>query len=129
MPENGEAEAQGAPGVPESEQAKDALAEEAVLTAAVAFAGHVVTAAQEAADKAGDSIAAPLREAIRRQYLLETATLCLRRLEESYARAADDPEQAGAAGLLRDGATRAASAMEMVEALGDLGLDVLGSLV
>ena len=80
-----------------SSEAKSAIAEEAVLNAAVAFAGHVVTAAQQGAEQAGQSAGPAIRELMVRQYLLETATLCLRRLGESYDAAASEP--ALAAGL------------------------------
>jgi hypothetical protein len=113
----------------EAGEAEAALAEEAVLNAAVAFAGHVVTAAQQAAEKAGENVSPALQEAMYRQYLLETATLCLRRLGEAYARAADDPAQAALAGLLRDGAERARQVSATAEALGDLALDLLERLV
>ena len=105
-----------------------ALGEEAVLNAAVAFAGHAVQAAQEAAAPAA-SAGAPLGEAVFRQYLLETATLCLRRLSESYAAAANDGAHADVAELVRDGAVRAGEAMATVETLGDLSLDILDRLL
>jgi hypothetical protein len=106
-----------------------ALGEEAVLNAAVAFAGHVVGAAQEAARKAGEAAGPPLQEALYRQYLLETATLSLRRLSESYATAGADPQQADVADLVQDGAARASEATATVEALGDLSLDILDRLL
>lgn len=106
-----------------------ALGEEAVLNAAVAFAGHAVQAAQEAAAPAAASAGAPLGEAVFRQYLLETATLCLRRLSESYAAAASDGAHADVAELVRDGAARAGEAMATVETLGDLSLDILDRLL
>jgi hypothetical protein len=98
-----------------------------ILNAAVAFAGHVATAAQQAADAAGESIDPALKAAVIRQYLLETATLCLRRLAESYAEAGAAPEELGA--LLREGAERATAATATVEAIGDLGLDLLDRLL
>jgi hypothetical protein len=112
-----------------SAEAAAALGEEAVLNAAVAFAGHVVSAAQEAASKAGETAGLPLQEALYRQYLLETATLSLRRLSESYAAAGADPQQAGVADLVQDGAARASEATATVEALGDLSLDILDRLL
>jgi hypothetical protein len=112
-----------------SPEAATAIAEEAVLNAAVAFAGHVVTAAQQGAEQAGESASAAVRELMVRQYLLETATLCLRRLGESYDSAAGDPALAVVVELLRDGARRARDATTTVEALGDLGLDVLAQLL
>jgi hypothetical protein len=112
-----------------SPEAATAIAEEAVLNAAVAFAGHVVTAAQQGAEQAGESASAAVRELMVRQYLLETATLCLRRLGESYDSAAGDPALEAVVELLRDGARRARDATTTVEALGDLGLDVLAQLL
>jgi hypothetical protein len=106
-----------------------ALGEEAVLNAAVAFAGHVVSAAQQAAAQAGNAGGEPLRQAIFRQYLLETATLCLRRLGESYDQAAADPQQTTVAELARTGAGQAVEVMGAVEALGDLGVDLLDRLL
>ena len=120
---DGEAQTAASPG------ASEAQTEEAVLNAAVAFAGHVATAAQQAADQAGDGIAASLRQAMLRQYLLETATLCLRRLGEAYDTAAADPDQSALADLLRDGATRARTVTAEVEALGDLALDLMERLL
>ncbi len=113
----------------ESGAVSAAMGEEAVLNAAMAFAGHVATAAQQAAMKTGEEVGVPLREAVFRQYLLETATLCLRRLAESYAGATSDESQAAVAELVRDGATRAEEAMATVEALGDLSLDILDRLL
>src|SRR5688572_2784830 len=113
----------------ETTEAATALGEEAVLNAAVAFAGHVVTAAQQAAEQAGATAGDALREAIFRQYVLETATLCLRRLEESYAAldaAGPDPDVAD---LVRDGARQAREVMSTVETLGDLSLDMLDRLL
>ena len=106
-----------------------AIAEEAVLNAAVAFAGHVATAAQQQAAQAAESASATMREVVVRQYLLETATLCLRRLGESYETASSDPELASVATQLQDGARRAREATATVEALGDLSLDVLDQLL
>ena len=112
-----------------STETKTAIAEEAVLNAAVAFAGHVVAAAQQGAEQMGQSASAAIRELMVRQYLLETATLCLRRLGESYDAAAADPALEAVVELLRDGARRAREATATVEALGDLGLDVLDQLL
>jgi hypothetical protein len=112
-----------------SAEAKSAIAEEAVLNAAVAFAGHVVTAAQQGAEQAGQSASPAVRDLMVRQYLLETATLCLRRLGESYETAASDAGLGAVVDLLRDGARRAQEATATVEALGDLGLDVLDQLL
>jgi hypothetical protein len=110
-------------------EATTAIAEEMVLNAAVAFAGHVATAAQQSAEQTAHAAPPALRQAVLRQYLLETATLCLRRLGESYAAAGEDAGQAAYAALLRDGATQAAEARAAVEALGDLGLDLLDRLI
>lgn len=115
-----------APGVPED---GEDLTAEVILNAAVAFAGHVATAAQKTAGDASGVLEGPVREAVVRQYLLETATLCLRRLGDSYATAAIDPAQAPYSELLRDGAERAGSASSAVEALGDVGLDLLDGLL
>ncbi len=112
-----------------SDAARTAIAEEMVLNAAVAFAGHVASAAQEAAAKTGEHAPPALRDTIVRQYLLETATLCLRRLGESYTAAAGDPSQADHKDLMTDGARRAGEASVAVEALGDLGLDLLDRLL
>jgi hypothetical protein len=109
--------------------AATALGEEAVLNAAVAFAGHVVTAAEQAADKTGVAAGAALRGAVFRQYLLETATLCLRKLGESYTGAGDAGAGPEVAELLRDGVERARGATATVEALGDLSLDILDHLL
>ncbi|MGH2351857.1 MAG: hypothetical protein ACRDI2_08560 [Chloroflexota bacterium] len=117
------------PETPDRTEATTALGEEAVLNAAVAFAGHVVTAAQQAAEQTGDTPGEALRRAVFRQHLLETATLCLRRLSESYGTAADDPAQAAVADLMQDGAARALEATATVEALGDLSLDILDRLL
>jgi hypothetical protein len=116
-------------GAGDAGEATVALGEEAVLNAAVAFAGHAVQAAQEAAGPAGAAAGAPVGEAVFRQYLLETATLCLRRLNESYAAAAGDAAHADVADLVRDGAARAGEAMATVESLGDLSLDILDRLL
>jgi hypothetical protein len=64
-----------------------------------------------------------------RQYLLETATLCLRRLGESYDTDAAEAALAAVAHLLQDGARQAKEATSAVEALGDLGLDLLDHLL
>ena len=64
-----------------------------------------------------------------RQYLLETATLCLRRLGESYSASAEEETAADLAAMLQDGAQRATRASSSVEALGDLGLDLLDRLL
>jgi hypothetical protein len=118
---SGEGEASGA--------ARTALAEEMVLNAAMAFAGHVATGAQQAAEKAAEGVPPAAQALILRQFLLETATLCLRRLGESYGEAVDDPTQAANLELLRDGASRAEEARAAVEALGDLGLDLLDRML
>jgi hypothetical protein len=120
--------ANDAAGMP-SEAARTAIAEEMVLNAAMAFAGHVATAAQDAARKTAEQAPPALRETIVRQFFLETATLCLRRLGDSYGSAADDPTQADHVELMRDGARRAGEATASVEALGDLGLDLLDRLL
>ncbi|HEU5317018.1 MAG TPA: hypothetical protein VFX49_12990 [Chloroflexota bacterium] len=112
-----------------SEAARAAIAEELVLNAAVAFAGQAVSGAQQAAAKTGESLPPAMRELIVRQYWLETATLCLRRLGESYGLAVDDATQAEHADLLRDGARRADEARASVEAIGDLALDLLDRLL
>ena len=124
----------GSAGGGEAASPSGELTAEVILNAAVAFAGHVAAAAKQAAGNAGDTQAgggppAPVREAVMRQYLLETATLSLRRLGESYAEAAADPEQEQIRDLLRDGAARARAATAAVEALGDLGLDTLDRLL
>jgi len=100
-----------------------------VLNAAVAFAGQVVNGAQQAAEKTGESAPDALRELIVRQFWLETATLCLRRLGESYGASQQDDAQTGNADLLADGARRADEARAAVEALGDLGLDLLDRML
>ena len=120
----GQANASGASGA-----AKTALAEEALLNAAVAFAGKVVTTAQQGAAEAAEHASPALREVMVRQYLLETATLCLRRLGESYESAAADPDLATLAEMLQDGARQAREVTGAVEALGDLGLDLLDQLL
>ena len=109
--------------------AKTALAEEALLNAAVAFAGRVATAAQQGAAEVAEQASPPLREMVLRQYLLETATLCLRRLADSYETAAADSGLAALASRLTDGAARAREATTAAEALGDLGLDLLDQLL
>lgn len=106
-----------------------ALTAEVILNAAVAFAGHVATAAQQTADAAGESIDPALKAAVIRQYLLETATLCLRRLGESYAEAAGGTTGGELGALLREGAERATAARATVETIGDLGLDLLDRLL
>jgi hypothetical protein len=106
-----------------------ALTEEVVLNAAVAFAGHVATAAQQGVEQVAAAAPSMVREAITRQYLLETATLCLRRLSESYEAAAKDPNQEANVDLLRDGARRVNEARDTVEPLGDLELDLLDRLL
>ncbi len=108
-----------------SDAARAAIAEEMVLNAAMAFAGQVATAAQQSAEKTAEGAPAVLQDVIIRQYLLETATLCLRRLGESYAASVNAGTNEPAQELLRDGARRADEARAQVEALGDLGLDLL----
>jgi hypothetical protein len=112
-----------------SEAARAAMAEELVLNAAVAFAGQAVNGAQQAAEKTAENVPPALRDLIVRQYWLETATLCLRRLGESYGAAADGAVQAEHVELLRDGARRADEARASVEAIGDLALDLLDRLL
>ena len=112
-----------------SEAARAAIAEEMVLNAAMAFAGHAVAGAQQAAEKASENVPDHLKGVILRQFWLETATLCLRRLGESYGQAAGDAAQTANAELLRDGAKRADEARASVEAIGDLGLDLLDRLM
>lgn len=119
---------EGTPGEP-SEAARAAIAEEMVLNAAMAFAGQVVNGAQQAAQKTCESAPPALRELIVRQFWLETATLCLRRLGESYGTSQEDAAQSANADLLADGARRADEARAAVEALGDLGLDLLDRLL
>lgn len=111
------------------QEAASARAEEAVLNAAVAFAGHVATAAQQATAQATGTMPAPLQAAMYRQYLLETATLCLRRLADAYATAAADPDQAAVQELLVSGAEQARQISAQVETLGDLSLDLFDRLV
>lgn len=123
---------EGTPVQPEIEpdgNAVEVLTAEIILNAAVAFAGHVVTLAQQAAEQGPHRGNAVLRDAMARQYLLETATLSLRKLGESYAASAEEPALAGHLELLQDGAARAATASNAVEALGDLGLDLLDRLL
>ena len=122
-PDSGEAD--GEP----SDAARAAIAEEMVLNAAVAFAGQVVNGAQQAAQKTSETAPPALRDLIVRQFWLETATLCLRRLGESYGAAVDDASQSEHADLLKDGARRADEARASVEAIGDLGLDLLDRLL
>ncbi len=110
-----------------SAEAKAAAAEEVVLNAAVAFAGQVVAAAQQAVQKA--DVPEALQGLMLRQYYLETAALCLRRLAEAYEGAAANPAQPALRDLLADGARRANEASAAVEALGDLSLDLLDRLL
>ncbi|MGI8424340.1 MAG: hypothetical protein ACR2NO_09570 [Chloroflexota bacterium] len=117
------------PEPPPSDEARAAIAEELVLNAAMAFAGHAVAGAQQSAETTAESAPPALRQVIVRQFWLETATLCLRRLGESYGAAAGDEALAAHAELLRDGARRADEARASVEALGDLGLDLLDRLL
>ena len=117
------------PDAPQSDEARAAIAEELVLNAAMAFAGQVVSGAQQSAQTTAEAAPPLLRELIVRQFWLETATLCLRRLGESYGTALDDATLAAHAELLRDGAKRADEARAAVEALGDLGLDLLDRLL
>ena len=113
----------------QSAAARTALAEEAVLNAAVAFAAQVATGAQQSAIQTAHSAPPALQEVVVRQFLLETATLCLRRLGESYEASAAEPGQAEHAAILGDGARQAAEARAAVEAIGDLGLDLLDRLM
>ncbi|NBQ32898.1 MAG: hypothetical protein EBU21_13290 [Proteobacteria bacterium] len=53
-------------------QAREALAEEAVLNAAMAFAGHVVADAETRAAQLSGSLPPALATAVHRQFLLET---------------------------------------------------------
>ena len=122
-------EAPQTPEPPRSDEARAAIAEELVLNAAMAFAGQAVTGAQQSAQNTAESVPPSLREVIVRQFLLETATLCLRRLGESYGGALEDTTLAAHAELLRDAARRADEARASVEALGDLGLDLLDRLL
>ena len=124
----------GPTGEPPSGAARAAIAEEMVLNAAVAYAGQVVNGAQQAAEQAytatgGEQVPLALRHLIVRQFWLETATLCLRRLGESYGDSQSDAGQSRNAELLADGARRADEARIAVEALGDLGLDLLDRLL
>jgi hypothetical protein len=106
-----------------------ALTTDVLLNAAVAFAGHVATAAEQAAAQHVESEDRAVSAAALRQYLLETATLCLRRLGESYSASADEETAADLAAMLQDGAQRATRASSAVETLGDLGLDLLDRLL
>lgn len=106
-----------------------AITEEVVLNAAMAFAGHVATAAQQGVEQIAAAAPAQVRDALTRQYLLETATLCLRRLGESYEAAVVDPGMAANADLLRDGLRRVGEARAAIEPLGDVELDLLDSLL
>jgi hypothetical protein len=122
--------------IPLSRQGREALAEEAVLNAAMAFAGHVVQDASSRARNISGAGGEPrIAEAMYRQFLLETATLCLRRLGDAYAEEAarvaelGHPLDADAARLLRDAATRAAETMTELEGLGDLSLDILDRIL
>jgi hypothetical protein len=122
--------------IPLSRQGREALAEEAVLNAAMAFAGHVVQdAASRARNISGDGGGPQFTEAMYRQFLLETATLCLRRLGDAYEEEAVRASQPGhardvdGARLLRDAATRAAETMTALEGLGDLSLDILDRIL
>jgi hypothetical protein len=121
--------------IPGGDEGGIELTTEMVLNAAVAFAGHVAAAAEQAVARSsagGEDTAlppGPLRAAVTRQYLLETATLCLRRLGEMYDEAAADPAQMDGVDLLRSGGERARAATTMAEALGDLGLDLLDRLL
>ena len=117
------------PEPPRSDEARAAIAEELVLNAAMAFAGQVVSGAQQSAQATAEAAPPRLRELIVRQFWLETATLCLRRLGESYGGALEDSTLAAHAELLQDGARRADEARASVEALGDLGLDLLDRLL
>src|SRR5688500_20161779 len=78
------------PEPPQSDEARAAIAEELVLNAAMAFAGQAVTGAQQSAQATAESAPSSLREVIVRQFWLETATLCLRRLGESSGGALED---------------------------------------
>ena len=118
-----------APEAPQSDEARAAIAEELVLNAAMAFAGQVVAGAQQSAQSTAEAAPPLLRDLIVRQFWLETATLCLRRLGESYGGALEDSGMAAHLELLRDGAQRADEARAAVEALGDLGLDLLDRLL
>lgn len=121
--------------IPLSRQGREALAEEAVLNAAMAFAGHVVQDAATRARQVPDTDGTRFADAVYRQYLLETATLCLRRLGEAYeaeARRAEDPgvtTDADASRLLREASARAVDATSALEGLGDLSLDILDRIL
>src|SRR5688500_5421692 len=117
------------PEPPQSDEARAAIAEELVLNAAMAFAGQAVAGAQQSAQATAESAPPSLREVIVRQFWLETATLCLRRLGESYGGALEDTTLAEHAELLGDAARRADEARASVEQLGDLGLDLLDRLL
>jgi len=117
------------PEPPQSDEARAAIAEELVLNAAMAFAGQAVAGAQQSAQATAESAPSSLRDVIVRQFWLETATLCLRRLGESYAGALEDTSLTAHADLLQDAARRADEARASVEALGDLGLDLLDRLL
>jgi hypothetical protein len=110
-------------------QAREALAEEAVLNAAMAFAGHVVADAETRAAQLSGSLPPALATAVHRQFLLETATLCLRRLGEAFTTGLEDAVDDGVRDLMRDGASQAVAATAATEALGDLSLDLLDRLV
>jgi len=122
--------------IPQSRQGREAFAEEAVLNAAMAFAGHVVQdASSRARNISGDRGGSQITEAMYRQFLLETATLCVRRLGDAYEEEAARATTAGhvldadTSRLLRDAATRAATMMTALEGLGDLSLDILDRIL
>ncbi len=121
--------------IPLSRQGREALAEEAVLNAAMAFAGHVVQDAATRARKVSDASGSGLADAMHRQFLLEAATLCLRRLGEAYeeeARRASEPGlpvDADVVRLLRDASERATEVTGALEGLGDLSLDILDRIL
>jgi hypothetical protein len=108
-----------------SEAAKTAIAEELVLNAAVAFAGQTVSAAQQAAQQAAEHVPEALQDVVVRQFWLETATLCLRRIGESYEESASQETSEEERALRKNGARQAAEVASTLEALGDLGLDLL----
>ena len=110
-------------------QAREALAEEAVLHAAMAFAGHVVADAETRAAQLSGSLPPALATAVHRQFLLEAATLCLRRLGEAFTTGHEDAVDSGVRDLMRDGASQAVAATSATEVLGDLSLDLLDRLV
>lgn len=114
---------------PDTPKAREVLAEEAVLNAAMAFAGHVVSDAETRAAQLSGSLSPAVASAVHRQFLLETATLCLRRLGEAFTTDHEDGADAGVSDLMRDGASRAEAATSATEALGDLSLDLLDRLV